>query len=66
MVAFKDFDKPASAGEFGLAYTEFKGNPASPGMSNFVIARLYISCIPWFLFAQRWSFLRHSVMYNVI
>lgn len=46
MVAFKDFDKPASAGEFGLAYTEFKGNPASPGMSNFVIARLYISCIP--------------------
>lgn len=36
---------PASTGLFGLAYTEFRGKPGSPGISNFEIAREYISFV---------------------
>lgn len=36
---------PASTGLLGFAYTEFRGKPGSPGISNFEIAREYISFV---------------------
>jgi len=56
----------ASCPDAGLRYTEFKTNPGSPGISNLLIASVYISCIPWFLFVHLASFLRHSLMYKVM
>lgn len=60
-----NINSPASFG-VGLAYTEFKGNPDSPGMSNLDNANVYISWRPCALLGHRCNFLRHSGIYKVI
>lgn len=57
---------PASTGLVGFAYTEFKGKPESPGISNFEIAREYISFVAWAWVAHFCNLFKHSVIYNVI
>lgn len=56
---------PASLEVAGFAYTVFRGNPDSPGMLNFEIAKEYNSWVPWAFVAHLCRRFRHSVMYSV-